>query len=174
MGKIIGLSGKQYSGKDTVAKIILENFKEFQRIGIGDAIKIEYGKKHDLTFEEIEKNKHLYREDLIALGNWGRSIHPHYWLKQIVNMDKNVIVPDLRVIDEVKLFESKGAYLIRVEASLEARSKRGIITNGDDPTEVGLDNYKEWSYVIQNNGNYEELLENSKDLLANLYGWINM
>ena len=40
--KIIVISGKQYSGKDTAAKILLENLTNFKRIGLGDAIKIEY------------------------------------------------------------------------------------------------------------------------------------
>ena len=60
MNKIIIISGKQYSGKDTLAKILLEELSDFKRIGIGDAIKIEYGKMKNLTFEEIEKNKHLF------------------------------------------------------------------------------------------------------------------
>ena len=53
--KIIVISGKQYSGKDTLAKILLEFLPQFKRIGIGDAIKIQYGKENNLTFEEIEK-----------------------------------------------------------------------------------------------------------------------
>ena len=40
MKKLIVLSGKQYSGKDTLAKLLLEEFKTFKRIGIGNAIKI--------------------------------------------------------------------------------------------------------------------------------------
>ncbi len=174
MSKIIGLSGKQYSGKDTVAKILLEAFTDFKRIGIGDAIKIEYGKKHGLTFEEIEKNKHLYREDLIALGNWGRNIHPDYWLKTIINMEGNLIVPDLRVVHEAQVLASSGAYLIRVDATEEARAKRGTIVSGNDDTETALDNYKDWNYIIQNNGTYEELTISAKNLITDLYQWINL
>ena len=83
MRKIIVISGKQYSGKDTLAKILLEKLDGFKRIGIGDAIKIEYGKRHNLTFEEIEENKHLYRNDLINLGNEGRAIDPNFWLYKL-------------------------------------------------------------------------------------------
>ena len=55
--KIIILSGKQFSGKDTVAKFLLEFMPDFKRIGLGDAIKLEYGKQKGLTFEEIWKQK---------------------------------------------------------------------------------------------------------------------
>ena len=82
--KIIILSGKQFSGKDTVAKFLLEFLPNFKRIGIGDAIKLEYGKRKNLTFDEIETNKHLYRADLIELGNWGRNQDADYWLKKII------------------------------------------------------------------------------------------
>ncbi len=169
--KIIIISGKQYSGKDTVAKVLLNHFEDFKRIGIGDAIKIEYGRQKGLSFEEIEAQKHLYREDLIALGNWGRKEHPDYWLKKILELDYNIIVPDIRVIHEVEMFKNRGAFTLRVEASKTARASRGTITNEDDSTETGLDNYKDWDYTLDNSGNYEELVEAAKPLILKLKGW---
>ena len=56
MKNIIVISGKQYSGKDTLAKILLEKLPDFKRIGIGDAIKIEYGKRNNYkTNQSINK-----------------------------------------------------------------------------------------------------------------------
>ena len=81
--KIIIFSGKQYSGKDTAAKIMLKHMPDYRRCAMGDIIKLTYGKKNNLTYEEIEKNKPLYRQDLIDLGNWGRAQDPDYWLKKI-------------------------------------------------------------------------------------------
>ena len=81
--KIIIFSGKQYSGKDTAAKIILDKLKNYKRCAMGDIIKYTYGKDKGITYEEIEKNKALYRADLIKLGNWGRAQDPDYWLKKI-------------------------------------------------------------------------------------------
>ncbi len=165
MRKIIVISGKQYSGKDTVARILLETFKSFKRIGIGDAIKLEYGRSHNLTFEEIEINKHLYRDDLIKLGNFGRSKDPNYWLYKLLETDFDIIVPDIRVEHEVSIFKEHGAFLLRVEASYDARSKRGIITNENDATETALDNYAHWNYVITNNDNMDALLNATKPLI---------
>lgn len=157
MKKIIVISGKQYSGKDTLAKLLLQYLDGFTRVGIGDAIKIEYGKQKGLSFDEIEKNKHLYRADLIALGNKGRQIDPDYWLKSIIELKKDVIVPDIRVELEAELFRSHGAFLIRIEASYENRSKRAVITNANDSTETALDNYNKWNAIIENNSDYENL-----------------
>ena len=39
--KIIIFSGKQYSGKDTVAKVLLQNMTDYKRCAMGDIIKLE-------------------------------------------------------------------------------------------------------------------------------------
>jgi len=155
--KIIVLSGKQYSGKDTVAKILLENLTNFKRIGLGDAIKIEYSEQTGVSFEEIERNKHLYRQDLINLGNKRRSEDSDYWIKKVIQMDGNIIVPDVRVRRELQYFNEANAYSIRVEASRETRSKRGQLVGETDVTEVDLDSVTDWDYVISNDSTYENL-----------------
>ena len=165
MKKIIVISGKQYSGKDTLAKLILDRFDDFIRVGIGDAIKLMYVRENNLTFEQIEAQKHLYRDDLIKLGNWGRSQDPDYWLKSIIAMPQNVIVPDIRVEHELDVFKQNGAFTIRVEASYESRSKRAVITNENDLTETALDNYKNWDAVVDNNSDYENLVR-QEELLS--------
>lgn len=53
--KIIIFSGKQYSGKDTVAKIMLAQMQNYKRCAMGDIIKLTYGSQKGLTYEEIEK-----------------------------------------------------------------------------------------------------------------------
>ena len=168
MKKLIVLSGKQYSGKDTVAKLLLEEFKSFKRIGIGDAIKIMYGKQNGLTYEDIEANKSKYRTGLIELGDWGRRQDPDYWLNVILDMKDNIIVPDLRLEHELDIFKANNAYMIRVEASLEARNARGIITNENDLTEVALDGYNGWNYKIDNSFDYPTLQQNIKPLIEDI------
>ena len=133
---IIIFSGKQFSGKDTIAKILLEELKSFKRIGIADAIKRSYAQQKGISFEEIEKYKSKYRKDLINLGNWGRAKSPDYWINKIISYEGNIIVTDVRMKHELDFFRSLGAFSVRVEASLEARSKRGHITETDDNTET--------------------------------------
>lgn len=173
MKKIIVISGKQYSGKDTLAKLLLNDMLDFKRVGIGDAIKIAYGKQHALSFDEIEKNKHLYRDGLIKLGNEGRKKHPDYWLRSIIELPENIIVPDVRVEHEIELFKSYGAYSIRVDANFENRSKRAVITNADDITETALDDYKAWDAVVDNNSDFENLKKQEKTLLLKIKEFFN-
>ncbi len=166
--KIIIFSGKQYSGKDTVAKILLAQMPDFKRFAMGDVIKLEYGKQKGLTYEEIEKNKPIYRQDLIDLGNWGRSIDPDYWLKKIISQDGNIMVTDVRVPHEYEIFKSAGAVAIRVEATREVRAKRGELVGEADITEIGLDNITGWDFVIENNSDYETLKTKAFELVGKL------
>ena len=166
--RIIIFSGKQYSGKDTVAKIMLAAMPDFRRCAMGDIIKLTYGKEHNLTYDEIEKNKPIYRQDLINLGNWGRSQDPDYWLKKIIEQDGNIMVTDVRVPHEYETFKNAGAIAIRVEASRETRMARGELVGETDITEVGLDDIKDWDYVIDNNSDYESLKSKVEKLIEEL------
>lgn len=154
---IIIFSGKQYAGKDTAAKIMLDKMQNYRRCAMGDIIKLTYGSQKGLTYDEIEKNKAKYRSDLIVLGNWGREQDPDYWLKKIIKQKGNIIVTDVRVPHEYEVFKNAGAITIRVEATRETRAKRGQLVGENDITEVGLDNEKNWDYIIDNNSTYEYL-----------------
>lgn len=155
---IIIFSGKQYSGKDTAAKVLMDAMPDFRRCAMGDIIKIEYAKEHGLSYEEIEANKAQYRQGLIDLGNWGRSQSPDYWLNKIIAQKGNIVVTDVRIMHEYEVFKSAGAISIRVEASRDIREQRGgKLIGEDDVTEVDLDNIKDWDFIIDNNSDYENL-----------------
>lgn len=156
--KIIIFSGKQYSGKDTAAKILMERLKNYKRCAMGDIIKLTYGKEKGLTYEEIEANKPKYRADLIELGNWGRKQDPDYWLKKILEQDGNIVVTDVRVPHEYEIFKKAEAISIRIEASRETRAKRGELVGENDITEIGLDDITDWDYVVENDySDYQDL-----------------
>ena len=166
--KIIIFSGKQYSGKDTAGKILLKALPEFHRCAMGDIIKFEYGKKHNLTYDEIETNKSKYRAGLIELGNWGRSQSSDYWLDKIVASDGNIVVTDFRVQHEYDIFKSAGAITVRIEADRDVRAKRGELIGEDDITEVGLDHIRDWDYIIDNNSDYESLKLSVTDMVEDI------
>ena len=158
---IITFSGKQYSGKDTAAKILMELMPDFRRCAMGDIIKIEYGKLNNISYEEIEANKPKYRQGLIDLGNWGRAQSPNYWLEKIIAQEGNIVVTDVRIKHEYEVFKKAGAIAIRVEVDRDLREARGgKLVGEDDVTEVDLDNIQDWDYIIDNNKDYETLKKN--------------
>ncbi len=166
--KIIIFSGKQYSGKDTAAKIMLEKMPDFRRCAMGDIIKLTYGKNKGLTYEQIEQNKAQYRADLIQLGNWGRSQDPDYWLKKIIEQSGNIIVTDVRVMHEYEVFKNAGAITIRVNADRNTRAQRGNLVGENDITETGLDDIKDWDFVIDNNSDYENLKSQVDNIISSI------
>lgn len=166
--RIIIFSGKQYSGKDTAAKIVLEAMPDFTRCAMGDIIKLTYGNEKGLTYEEIEKNKPIYRQDLINLGNWGRAQDPDYWLKKILEQDGNIIVTDVRVPHEYEVFKNAGAVSVRVEANRQTRAQRGELVGETDITETGLDNITNWDFVIENNSDYANLQTQVEGIIRKL------
>lgn len=167
--RIIIFSGKQYSGKDTAAKILMREMPEFKRCAMGDIIKIEYAKANGLTYEEIEANKSKYRQGLIDLGNWGRSQSPDFWLDKIVAQKGNIVVTDVRIKHEYEVFKNAGAVSIRVEASREIREARGgQLVGENDVTEVDLDDIQDWDFVIDNNKDCKTLEKNVLEIVEKL------
>ena len=167
--KIIIFSGKQYSGKDTAAKILMEAMPDFKRCAMGDIIKIEYAGQHGITVQEIENNKSFYRQGLIDLGNWGRMQSPDYWLEKIIAQKGNIVVTDVRIKHEYEVFKAAGAISIRVEAERGIREKRGgKLVGENDVTEVDLDDIQDWNFLLDNNKDYETLKENVLKIVERL------
>lgn len=166
---IIIFSGKQYSGKDTAAKILMEAMPDFRRCAMGDIIKMEYAKEHNITVEEIEANKPKYRQGLIDLGNWGRSQNSDYWLEKIIAQKGNIVVTDVRIKHEYEVFRVAGAISIRVETSREIREARGgKLVGENDVTETDLDSVQNWDFVIDNNKDYDTLKVNVLDIVKKI------
>ena len=147
---------------------MLSQMTDYKRCAMGDIIKLTYGTQKGLSYEEIEKNKPLYRQDLINLGNWGRAQDPDYWLKKIIEQDGNIMVTDVRVPHEYEVFKKAGAIAIRVEASRETRAARGTLIGETDITETGLDNITDWNYIIDNNSDYETLKNKVNEIIKKI------
>ncbi|MFH0702953.1 MAG: hypothetical protein V2B14_05390 [bacterium] len=162
--KIIIISGKQFSGKDTVASVINNALSDFKRVALADAIKIEFGQKKNLTFAEVDRNKPLYRADLINLGNKRRAEDPDYWIKKVLIEKGNLIVSDLRLKHELDTFKKLGSTTVRVNSDRNERAKRGLLVQENDTTEIDLDNIKDWDYIIENNESLESLIENTEKI----------
>ena len=156
---LIAISGKQFSGKDTLADLLLDYMPNFQKIPLAKAIKAEYARQQGITVEDLEANKAQHRPGLIALGDWGRQQDPDYWLKQVLSAPGQKIISDVRLQREYELLRAQGAFLIRLNADHSIRATRGNLVSETDRTETELDAIPnaDWDLVLTNNGTPAEL-----------------
>lgn len=92
-------------------------------------------------------------------------IHPNIWVNALMSDYKlyngivypNWIVTDVRFPNEVEAIKDKGGIIIRVN--------RPLIISDNHKSEAALDNYKDFDYVIDNEGTIEELVEKVSNIL---------
>ncbi|MBX2860924.1 MAG: hypothetical protein KTR14_06800 [Vampirovibrio sp.] len=163
---IIGISGKQYAGKDALADYLIQHLPGFQKIPLAGAIKQAYAQQHGLTLAEIEADKAIYRPGLIALGDWGRQQDPDYWIKQVLAIPGPKVISDVRLKREYELLRTSSAYLIRLEAHRSVRAQRGNIVSETDATECDLDDVTDWDYTLTNNGTLDVFLKEAQNIVG--------
>jgi hypothetical protein len=161
---LIGVSAKKQSGKDEFFKIInklnnnkFEN-KKFagklkQICSIITGIPIEYFYDHihyssflpvwNMTIREIQQKigTEIFRNNL-SENTWINALFCDF------KKNSNWIITDLRFPNELKTIKDNGGMVIRIE--------RNIIDNDNHASEVSLDEYTDWDYVIKNNGTLQD------------------
>lgn len=123
--KIIGISGKKQSGKDTVCDILIRQLAPARciRIAFADALKLEVAQACKVTVPYINEHKQNFR---LILQGWGteyrRQLYgEQYWtmmyLKKILSLGDAydyVITPDVRFKNEYECIHEIGYPVIRV------------------------------------------------------------
>lgn len=184
---IIIISGKRYSGKDTVADIIMTylndwnfllEFNSLFRIAIADTCKRNCGRDkgldaerliNDREYKEIHRNtltEYLYSEVKKDFFIFERKT-----LEQIrENNSDIVLVTDCRMKYSLKYFRENANdkykfVTIRINASDEAKQNRGWVKTpyDDSDIETDLDDVTDWDIVIDNSSSKEDLIENVKN-----------
>jgi len=124
--KLIGITGKKQSGKDSVSTFIHEVLStryDFTRIGFADELKIEASVLLGISVPHLNRIKNIpeIRQLLQRLGTEKRSVNLDYWIKKLeakipAGRDNLVIcIPDVRYLNEAAWIKSRGGILIRVE-----------------------------------------------------------
>lgn len=166
---IIGLCGYGRSGKDSVGRILSEDY-DFKRYAFADAVKemalninpwveIPYHGFRRLAYVvkdlgwERAKSYPSVRSTLQDIGMAGRKLNEHTWLNHVVeqlNWDgpRNVVVTDVRFHNEATWAEQYG-FLVRVE-----RPSVGPVNGHESETEVDT---RSPSYAVDNDGDLDDL-----------------
>ena len=176
---IIGLTGYAQSGKDSVAKVLMENYG-FQRVAFADKIReLMYEMNpdyHDTLLQQVVdrfgwdevKKDPAVRRMMQNVGVGARKLFgDNFWVHQamtsIANANPNIVVTDVRFINEADTLKTNGAQLWRVK-------RTGVEAVNGHVSEHELDGYKV-DQILSNGGTLEELellVHNRMDvLLAN-------
>ncbi|MBD2721411.1 hypothetical protein [Hymenobacter armeniacus] len=179
---LIGLSGRRGSGKDTVARLIqqLQPERLWQVRSFGDSIKSVCAA---LTGEDVapyysQKGKaelvptfrRTRGEMLQQVGEALRQWEPLVWVDAFfaaLPHDACVLVPDVRYANEADPIRARGGIMLRVEG--DPLQQRGDGTRDDNhPSEVSMDTYPNFDYVLHNTGSYQDLERQVRELLKRL------
>lgn len=173
MNKIIAISGKLGSGKDTLAKLIQEQSNNRWQITafakrLKEIVALLAGVDYNLTLSQEGKNTFI-PEFGMTIGEMLQKIgtnalrdnfHKEVWIQsvfsQIKRSDSNWIITDCRFENEAEAILKNGGYLIRINRPINPiaeKSDRDL----SHPSETGLDHFKNWNYVIENDGNIDDL-----------------
>lgn len=167
---LIALSGKNYSGKTTAAEYLVSRVElNFVRLSFAEKLKeiavrdfaycgvtpelIKNGKTQLIT---VGSRQITVRQLLIDIGTKYRELDSEFWIRSLwhkaeeqIRLGKNVIIDDLRFLNECGFLKRHGAFLVRIN--------RNGVPLLNDSSETQLDDFAYWDEVIDNNGTIPDL-----------------
>lgn len=178
---VLLFSGKRKSGKDFVTEALQSRLGAdvCAVLRLSGPLKEQYAQEHGLNFQRLldaSAYKEAYRRDMILWGEAQRQADPGFFCRKVVEgvCQPVWLVSDTRRLSDVQWFrEAYGAVTqtVRVVASEQSRQQRGwVFTPGvdDGESECGLDNFGDFDWVIENDGDEQRLEEQ----LGNLIGFV--
>lgn len=179
---ILALSGKVGSGKDTVSDLTIkltpniqwrvikfaDKLKQITSLVTNTSVDDQYtqdGKNQtpagwDVTNGEIQQ----------LIGSKLREIKSDVWINAAINdvkPNENVIISDLRYRDEAIAIKERGGILIRINGD-PANVRKNSTRNLNHQSEIDLDDFADWDFVINNNSSLTELENKVQFILLKL------
>lgn len=128
---------------------------------------------NNLNYEELLSEsayKELHRRKMVEWSEMVRKDDPNCFLRLSIEENRGYEVPiwiltdcrregDLRFFKEEPAFRDTALVTLRIQASEDLRKQRGYVFTpsiDDAETECGLDQYQDWTHVIQNDNLSEQ------------------
>ena len=174
--KILLLSGKAESGKDTFYSLARGNstMSMIYRLAFADEVK-KVSKMMGWNGEKDDNG----RSGLIMVGDGARKyFDPNVWINKVIEhleqfgSSSIVVVTDCRYPNEIEMLKdwaaNRGvdAYAIRIERTNHV--SRLTEEQRSNLSEIALDDYGPWDYIIVNNDGLEEYKDGVKTLLDDI------
>ena len=167
---IIALSGRMMSGKDEAAKRLVSKHR-FKRLAYADQLKrialtlmgVDYDEPCDKN-ELIKRWGKTKRQIWQDLGVAIRNVHPDIWAEYVhhdLELYDNVVITDLRFLNEARLAKRHGAKLVRI-------NRPGLKSSSQHSSETDLDKYDKWDAIIVNDGCVSDLHDKVDRLIEDM------
>ena len=165
--------------------------KKYVLMAFAHELKLRVQSDFDLSYEQLwgdekEKNDLRYakrlegfssnpadywcsREILQSYGEFYRTIDYDFWVKKLFEVIddreyKDVIITDVRYINEADYIVKRGGILIKV-----VRDSNNVSVRGQNHiSETALDNYNDIEFTIENDGDLNKLKEKSDKTVKTL------
>ena len=173
--KIILLSGKARSGKDTVASIIKNYYKDKDVIVISFGHYIKDYVKRISNWDGSESTKPRDLLQQIGIELIKNKIDNKLFIKRVIDDIKVfsyfydvIVVDDVRLLDE--LLELKNEYNNSISIRINRVEGYNNLTEAQKKhiTETNLDNINDFDYTVLNNNNYNELKDSIENILRSI------
>ena len=172
--KIFILSGKARSGKDEVADIICNLYKDKKVKKLSYAYYLKQYVKNISNWDGSEDNKPRDLLQSVGIDLIKNKIDNKLLIRRLIEdievysyFYDIIVITDARLIDEVEDIKNKysDAKSIRIN-----RNKDNNLTHSqkEHVTETNLDNYNNFDYVIENNNDYSNLEKEVNKILEDV------
>lgn len=167
-GLRIAFSYKAQSGKDTCADYAITKHDGYVVKFAEHLYNLMYKIQDHLGFE---KKKDARLLQMIGTG-YARSIDENIWVKHTVGKinqmtredpSVNIFVTDARFPNEIEALKNLGFTVCKINRSEENKGDIGRDTS--HPSEVSLDDYTAWDFVIENNETLEDLYKKVDNII---------
>jgi len=151
--KILALVGRRYSGKSTLADMLLAFDPRFVKRSFATVLKSEFAASSGVDLKKLNTPgvKDMYRPALFEYEKKAKANNPFYFAEKLFaqrSADEFTVIDDLRFIEELQLCIQKGAVIYKVHAEAHQRRQRGWVKGEIDEhyseTELDLPGYLFW------------------------------
>lgn len=173
--KIILISGKAGSGKDTVAREIQKSFwGDGKRVAVTHfADPLKEICKRDYGWNGIKDEEGRKLLQYVGTEVY-RAKDPDYWVKLTAETIKKkwyaydyVLIPDLRFVNEISVLKSMGFDVVHIHVLRDDYKSELTEEQKNHPSETSMDGYPV-NYIVSNHGNMVDLILEVYKLCRNL------
>jgi hypothetical protein len=177
---IIGLGYKARSGKDLVADYLVREFG-FNKTAFAETLKEAcgaifylnktqlYGSKKEVV-DDFWKQTPRYILQRVGTECMRQGYDPDIWINSLkrrimaAKKDTRWVVADVRFPNEANAIKEWGGTVIRIDRP-QAGASGGISQHA---SEVSLEGFDAWDYVLENNGSVDDLFEKINKIMQDI------